>query len=382
MTDDAPKPATPEHEEKAQEAQPTPETTGEKSEAPRAQEPASGGSFFGRWGWLLLLLVAIGAGLLLTPAEVRQQWLNSITGEKPAPKQPQPASTRAPAPQAERMTPPAPQPKQPPVTRQPQAPATPPASSGMKLANETESRATAPTRPEAPAKEELRAPAPAAIDEQEAQKLLSAMQGLQTELTSLRQEQKSLRQTQDELQRIQLRTRLRWIANPVNHLPQIELAWEEISRMPSLTPKERQQAQAMYALAQQRNNDIRRWQRALNEAAARLRPPAHENIVPTSKQPWLQWLLGQFSLRRAPGKEARQMTELQRELQKTARNLQLERWPDPLAWQKLRARVELALADLPQSKAEEMPKLPDNFSAIAHDITQLRQAAQTWQERL
>jgi len=375
MTEKATKPVEPEEQENEQPSE-LPEKTATGSDEATEEKTSGGSSFASRWGWLLLLLVAIGAGLLLTPAEVRQQWFGNGTGAlKPGTSQP-----------PERVQPPT-APQQPAATAQAKAQAgTVVTSSTSKPVDETEPRASASvpsrpvTRPSFTATKPQ--PAPNTIDNEEAAKLLDAMNSLQAELNTLRQEQQELRQTQGEMQKIQLRTRLRWIANPINHLPQIELAWQEISAMPTLGADERVNAQAMYALAQQRNDDIRRWQRALHDAAIRLRTPAHENIIPEAEHPWLQWLFGQFSLRRAPDEEARQMAQLRHALLDTARNLPLEQWPEPLAWQKLRARVQLLLAEQATNNTNPMPELPDNFAAIAKDIEQLRQSAQAWQERL
>jgi hypothetical protein len=377
MTDDARKPEKIEEQVLESPQAESPADTPEESATARNK-----GSFISRWGWVFILLIAVGVGLLLTPADVRQKWFaNGIeTVQSSIPQISEPAPDTASAPEASPTEKPAPAQQTP--ARQPEAQAAPEAAV-------SEPASTAPVSESAP----VTHPAPVqrptitvikreGINEDEARKLLDAMNTLQQDLATLRNEQQDLRQTQTDLQRIQLRTRLGWIANPVNHLPQIELAWEEITRMPTLSSDEREKAQAMYSLAQQRHADIVRWQQALNEAAARLRPEEHPNIIPQFEQPWLKRLFGQFSLKRAPEAEAQQMQQLRQQLQGTARQLQQEQWPDPVAWQKLRAHVQLALAELPGSTIDNMPKLPDSFSDIARDIGKLRQAAQTWQEQL
>jgi hypothetical protein len=217
----------------------------------------------------------------------------------------------------------------------------------------------------------------------EVNRMLAAMNELQSELASLRQEQQSIQETQHSLQQVQLRTRLRWITNRANHLPQLQLAWEEIALTPSLSNSEYATAQKMLTLAQQRLQEQRNWQQSLQSHADSLTTPEHENIIPEYTSPWLSWIRDYFSVRAASTTEQKQDEQLRQQLLNTSRNIELEQWPGGKSWQQLRATLQLRLARAAEDSTEAIDLgLPESFDPLRADIEQLRQTAATWLEGL
>jgi len=231
--------------------------------------------------------------------------------------------------------------------------------------------------------EQPEAPETISASSSEVARMLSAMEDLQRELKSLRREQQTIQDTQLSLQKMQLRTRLRWITNSANHLPQLQLAWEEIALIPSLSSSEHATAQKMLSLAQQRLQDLRNWQQALLSHADSLATPEHENVIPEYETPWLSWIRDYFSIKAASTIEQQQDEQLRQQLLNTGRNIELEQWPDGKSWQQLRAKLQLKLAkvDGDSSEAVELG-LPESIDPLKADIEQLRQAAATWLEEL
>ncbi len=217
----------------------------------------------------------------------------------------------------------------------------------------------------------------------EVNRMLAAMDGLQRELNSLRQEQQAIQETQHSLQKVQLRTRLRWITNRANHLPQLQLAWEEIALTPSLSSSEHTTAQEMLTLAQQRLQELRSWQQSLQSHADSLTTPEHENIIPEYGTPWLSWIRDYFSIKAVSTTEQQQDEQLRQQLLTTSRNIELEQWPGGKSWQQLRATLQLRLARADEDSTEAIDLgLPESFDPLKADIEQLRQTAATWLEGL
>jgi hypothetical protein len=217
----------------------------------------------------------------------------------------------------------------------------------------------------------------------EVNRMLAAMNELQSELTSLRQEQQSIQEMQHSLQQVQLRTRLRWITNRANHLPQLQLAWEEIALTPSLSSSEYATAQKMLTLAQRRLQEQRNWQQSLQSHADSLTTPEHENIIPEYASPWLNWIRDYFSVKAASTTEQKQDEQLRQQLLNTSRNIELEQWPGGKSWQQLRATLQLRLARAAGDSTEAIDLgLPESFDPLKADIEQLRQTAATWLEGL
>ncbi len=223
---------------------------------------------------------------------------------------------------------------------------------------------------------------PAASSE-EISHVLHAMTSLQQELETLRQNQQSLQQVQQTVQTMQLRARLNWISNPSNHLPQLQLAWEEITLMPVLSSDEREQAQKMLVLAEKRVQDMQNWQQHLHNYSALLKVTEHHNIIPKFENRWLNWIAEQFSIRPSLNKEEAERTYLREQLMNINHNIELEQWPDAKLWLRLRATLQLTLdKSADTNKPATELGLPESFKGIQADIDALRQSAAAWLERL
>lgn len=230
---------------------------------------------------------------------------------------------------------------------------------------------------------------------EEISNVLDAMEALQGELRSLREQQRALEKTQHSVQVMQLRTRLRWITNKANHLPQLQLAWEELTLMPILSSTERERARAMLTLSEKRLSELQNWQQTLQTHAESLSRSEHANIIPAFENRWLNWIAEQFSVRSSLSEEEANDAKLQAQLINTSRNIEIERWPDAKAWLQLRATLQLRVisSELPASEratseeGDESPStidlgLPESFEPIKADINLLRQVAETWLEDL
>lgn len=307
------------------------------------------------WPSLLLILIVAGAAFVVfAPQETREKYLAPITkwlpdlpdGQREIAK-PVPAPKPAPAP--------APFPR---------------------------------SKPAAPAVQEktvvVEKIVPASSDE--INRVLNAMQSLQNELSTLRQQQQEMEKQQREVQVMQLRTRLNWITNPANHLPQLQLAWEEISLMPILTDDERQQAKSMLELAQKDLQQVIGWQLVLNRFAESLQQQKHDNIIPAFDSDWLNWIAAQFTVRESLSREEADDQSLRQMLQESSRNIGMEIWPQQRTWLELRARLQLRMlssaAEADGNSESRAVELPESFDAIRADIETLRSSAVAWQERL
>jgi len=223
------------------------------------------------------------------------------------------------------------------------------------------------------------------ISSEEVQALLSSINVLRDELQQMSDAQQTLQNGLKEQQQMNLQVRLRWIADPASRLPQLQLAWEEISLLPGLSDEQRSEAVRMHALARLRVQDLKQWQDALNKWADVLATPVHRNILPEPEYPWLAWIVKQFQLRQAPSVEARQLGNLRAGLLDAARHLTLESWPEKGAWQSLQAELLLQIRALHHQTGDENADavetgLPENFDAIQAEINTLRQTALQWQQ--
>jgi len=237
---------------------------------------------------------------------------------------------------------------------------------------------------------------PAPISSKEGEALMQAIstlqgniQGLQHELQTLRQQQRNVSHSQALLESMQLHARLTWIMKSNSHLPQIKLAWQEISLLPSLTPAQRTQAEAMLKLAQQGQNNVHQWQQEIDHLIIRFKPSEYTNIASTiitnDSNPWFAWLIQQFSLKRSQSSQQIALQTLKNTLLQIKQGMNLEQWPAGTVWTALRAQVQLRLieqfhSNQGESKQAQNLQLPENFNAIQADINTLRQAAQSWLE--
>ena len=225
-------------------------------------------------------------------------------------------------------------------------------------------------------------PTPISSEEGEALiRAINALQGqiqaLQDELQSLRNQQQDITHTQALLEAMQLHARLTWIIKPSSHLPQIKLAWQEISLLPSLSPEQRAQAEQMLQLAEQRQDDVRQWQQELDHIIMSLKTNEYNDIITSNDdKPWLQWLTRQFSLKRSQSNQEAELSQLKATLLNIRQNMSLEQWPETHRWTALRAQLQLRLL----KQTDNTLQLPESFQAIEQDIHTLRQTAQTWLE--
>jgi len=236
-----------------------------------------------------------------------------------------------------------------------------------------------------------------AINSEEGEALMTAIttlqgniQGLQSELQILRQQQQDVAHSQSMLESMQLHSRLSWIMKHNSHLPQIKLAWQEISLLPSLTEEQRSLAESMLKLAEQRQNDVHQWQQDIDHLIINFKPNEYDNIIPTAiatdaSNPWLQWLVQQFSLKRSQSSQEMALLTLKNTLLHIKQGMNLEQWPTGTEWTTLRAQLQLRLvAQFNKNKTDDKQaatlQLPENFDAIQADVKQLRQAAQSWLE--
>jgi len=227
------------------------------------------------------------------------------------------------------------------------------------------------------------------VNSDEVSALLSTMDHLRTEMQQLEASQQALQSGLIEQQQMNTQVRLRWIADSASRLPQMQLAWEEISLLPGLSEGQRQQAMEMHALARRNVQRLKQWQGELQKWADALTTPIHHNIMPQPEHPWLAWIVGQFQLRQAPTQEARHLADLRSRLLDSARQLTLESWPRQGAWQRLHAELLLQIKAMQVHQSDGVSNdtnietavetgLPVDFSGIAQDITTLREAARAW----
>ena len=242
----------------------------------------------------------------------------------------------------------------------------------------------APATPAPPQPVQPAPPPQSSASSEEVSNLLSTIEGLRGDLEAMNAAQGALRESIRRQQQMNLQVRLRWISDPDSRLPQIKLAWEEISLLNSLSESQRGQAEEMHTLARDSEERLRQWREHLHKWADTLVIPEHHNILPKADHPWLGWITGQFRLYRAPTEENRRQARLRQNLIQAANRLALEEWPAEGDWQKLRAELLLqAKAGEPaDSSAAVDLGLPENFDAIRADIDSLRQTAKQWQEQL
>jgi len=224
---------------------------------------------------------------------------------------------------------------------------------------------------------------PDTISSEQAQALLASMQELRRQLQQMSAAQQTLQNGLKEQQQMNLQVRLRWIVDPASRLPQLQLAWEEISLLPGLSNSQRSEAVRMHKLARARVQQLKQWQDALNKWADALATPVQRNVLPQPQYPWLAWIVSQFKLRPAPSVEARHLNHLRARLLDAARHLTLESWPAKGEWQSLQAELLLQIRAMQHgahANAEAIEiGLPESFDAIQADIKTLRHTALQWQ---
>ena len=115
-------------------------------------------------------------------------------------------------------------------------------------------------------------------------------------------------------QALDLRTRLRWIVEPENRLPQLQTYWEDIALLPLLSETEHAQAVQMLHITRKHMADMRAWQDRLTQLANSLPIPEAEKISINPDNKWLAWLAGQFRLSTSPSREGKRLLALRSRL--------------------------------------------------------------------
>ncbi len=218
--------------------------------------------------------------------------------------------------------------------------------------------------------------APSSASSEEVEALMQSIDSLQTRLKQMQGKQTALSQAITSRQALDLRSRLRWIAESGNRLPQLQTYWQDISLLPILSETEHAQAIQMLHSTRQHLADVRIWQKMLTQLADSLPIPEAEqvNIAPDNK--WLAWLAGQFRLSTSPSRETRRLLALRSHLLAVEQQLVREQWPQLSDWQHLLDQLRQQLGD------DDELALPENFDAIQNDIQTMRQTAQSWLESL
>ncbi|GAV20449.1 hypothetical protein MMIC_P1414 [Mariprofundus micogutta] len=212
------------------------------------------------------------------------------------------------------------------------------------------------------------------------EELQATINALRSEMQAMEESQSVLREKLLEQQQFNLQARLRWITDPASHLPQLQMAWEEIASMPELSAERRETAVAMQALAENSSQALLLWHDSLNKWSDSLAIPEQEDVLQEPEHPWLAWLVGQFHLRKAPSTEAKRLAGLSQRLSMAASQLGQEKLPNHADWQALRAELLLHVTSTQgqtDSSSVELG-LPDDFSAIQADIQKLRDTAVQW----
>jgi len=334
-------------------ATPAQDQSQENMETP-AEEAAVRSSSHGKlWLVLLLIVAALPLGWFLLPENARQQWTNTLMNRiSPAEVS---DTDIAPPPQAAALAPVTPTVVAPPEPIQAPTP-----------------HIVAPQPPPTSNTPEM----PPVASSEEVEALMTAMGELQSSMQTLQNKQAELRQELHARQQLELRTRLRWIANPQSQLAQMASFWQDIALLPMLSESERNEAETMQKLAADDAGKLDAWTARLKRLAATLPVPEHQDIIPKPENPAFSWLIEKFHLRPAPTPEQQALAELRTRLLNTAHALTVQIWPEHKTWRHL-------LADLREQFGDDADlALPERLDNIRKDITAMRAKAASWLEEL
>jgi len=313
-----------------------------------AEETAVRSSSHGKlWLVLLLIVAALPLGWFLLPENTRQQWTDTLMNRiSPA----EVSNTDiAPAPPPQAATP---------------APVMPTVAPPEPIQAPTPHIATPQPSPASGT--------PTAASSEEVEALITAMEKLQSSMQTLQDKQAELRQELQARQQLELRTRLRWIANPQSQLVQMASFWQDIALLPMLSESERNEAETMRKLAAGDADKLAAWTARLKRLAATLPMPEHQDIIPKPENPVFSWLIEKFHLRPAPTPEQQALTELRMRLLNTAHALTVQIWPEHKTWRHL-------LADLREQFGDDADlTLPARLDNIRKDIAAMRTKAASW----
>lgn len=236
--------------------------------------------------------------------------------------------------------------------------------------HQTEAAPVAPARPATP------------LSAQQAAQLMTAIQQLQDQLQQLRSNNEQLHKALAEQQRLDLRSRLRLIADPATRLPQLALLWQDVSLSPVLSANQRNEAISMTAAAREALTQNQQWQQRLDVWIARLaEQESGPDLIPHFDHPWLAWLARQFHFRPAPTNGSSGSQVLRQKLIRIRHGMAIESWPETKVWQPLRA--ELILINASSAKAGGKTAqlgLPNNFTAMRQAVAALHETAHQWLE--
>jgi len=300
------------------------------------------------WLVLLLIVAALPLGWFLLPENTRQRWTDTLMNRISPAKVSDTGIASAPVPVTPTVAPP--EPIQTPAPHE----ATPQPSSPT---------SSTPAMPPAASSEEIEA-------------LITTMGKLQRSMQALQDKQVELRQELHARQQLELRTRLRWIANPQSQLAQMASFWQDIALLPMLSESERSEAETMRKLAAGDADKLGAWTARLKRLATTLPVPEHQDVIPKPGNPTLSWLIEKFHLRPAPTPEQQALTELRTRLLNTAHALTVQIWPEHKTWRHL-------LADLREQFGDDADlALPERLDNIRKDIAAMRAKAVSWLEQL
>jgi len=313
-----------------------------------------------RWPWLILpvLLLAGLVGWFALPQESRQSYLQNIGIS--AMHQKVSSDT---------------------VTEEPATDSSDPQSEQQAV-----SMATAVPEEAAPAAQEESAPstesqplpettAPA-IDAAILERLIDAVGELRAGIDELKSSNSELKSSLEARRILDLKSRLRWLANRDMSLSQIKLAWEDIALLPGLSGSDHALARKMVNLSSHDLNEVGKWLHRIDGFLDKYPPALYEKTEKSADGSWWAWLRNMLHLRRAPSAESLQKNELHDGLLRAHDRLSRQQWPEPKAWQALLASIQV-------QEGEDMDiQLPEDFKPVQHDISRLRAAAATWLGRL
>jgi cytoskeletal protein RodZ len=221
------------------------------------------------------------------------------------------------------------------------------------------------------------------LSSEDAKQLMTAMTELQQQLQQMRTDNAELRQALTQQQRVDLRSRLKLIADPDTRLKQLSLLWEDVSLSPALTAQQRSTAISMTAAAHEAMTQNQLWQQRLDKWITKLSAPeSGPDLIPHFDHPWLEWLAEQFHLRPAPANSSSGSQVLRERLMQIRRGMTIETWPDTKDWQPIRAELILIHASAAKTDAEKAAGigLPNDFKAMRKAVATLHETGRQWLE--
>ncbi|MFQ5356052.1 MAG: hypothetical protein ACE5DY_06125 [Mariprofundaceae bacterium] len=321
------------------------EATDNKVEAVAEQAEVEESTSAGKkspWRWLFVLILFISgtAGWFFVPHEIRHEYLQKIfSGDLP------------------------------PVIVE--------SEETEDIAVETAYEKPASIVPEAKMQVDIESAAPATdiinkIDAESLEHLSAVIQALNKDMNKLQRTTIELRKSLEIRQALDLKSRLRWISSPDTSLMQIQLAWEDIGLLPSLSDHEHQLAMQMRDLAAHHLQRLKSWLTTLEGLAGKYETPNYEAVEISKDNSWLAWLKKILRLYRAPSLDERHMQELRVRILKTRDQLSRQQWPEKQEWHALLADI------IRETGNENSLDLPESLGDIEQNISKMRSTASDW----